>query len=370
MHFPALPDDGKDSPLSPFVSIILPVRNQARTVADCVRSLVALSYPNREIIIVEGASTDETRDQINTFNGQVTIVEEEPLPPGWVGKNWACHIAYKRSRGELLLFTDGDSVHTTDSLTRAVNYLQAENADLVTLAPATILRSFWEKLLQPPIFLLIMVLVGGKLVNDDKRGNAIGNGQYMLFRRTTYEKLGGHAAVRDKIVEDYTLARLLKREGGRLRFVTAQDALGVRMYAGLAEIWRGWRKNFYTVSEKHMLMKALTRIILMFTFLVLPFAVLVYGIILAPTDLLNSYLIAGAFMSFLLWLGIIILDRSINVRSTYALLFPVAILVYIAIGVDSTLRGSLGYGFSWKGRTYGRQTERQLEPAQVQVETL
>ncbi|OLB47334.1 MAG: hypothetical protein AUG17_05595 [Crenarchaeota archaeon 13_1_20CM_2_53_14] len=370
MHFPSLPSDAKDSPTSPFVSIILPVRNQARTVAECVRSLAGLAYPNKEIIIVDGGSTDATRDEIASFNGQVTLVKEEPLPPDWVGKNWACHLGYKKSKGELLLFTDGDSVHTTDSLTRAVTYLQAENADLVTLAPATILRSFWEKLLQPPIFLLIMILVGGRLVNDDRRGNAIGNGQYMLFRRTSYEKVGGHAAVRDKIVEDYTLARLLKRGGGRLRFVTAQDALGVRMYASLAEIWRGWRKNFYTVSERHMLRKALARIVLMFTFLVLPFVVLIYGITLAPTNLLNPYLIAGAFMSFLLWLGIIILDRSIDVPSTYALLFPVAILVYIAIGIDSTIRGSLGYGFSWKGRTYGRPTERQLEPTHVQVETV
>src|SRR5437667_7294005 len=281
MHFPSLPSAAQDSPTSPFVSIILPVRNQARTVAECVRSLAGLAYPNKEIIIVDGGSTDATRDEIASFNGQVTLVKEEPLPPDWVGKNWACHLGYKKSKGELLLFTDGDSVHATDSLTRAVTYLQAENADLVTLAPATILRSFWEKLLQPPIFLLIMILVGGKLVNNDRRGNAIGNGQYMLFRRTAYENVGGHAAVRDKIVEDYTLARLLKRGGGRLRFVTAEDALVVRRYESLAEIWRGWRKNFYTVSERHMLRKALTRIVLMLTFLVLPFAVLVYVLTLA-----------------------------------------------------------------------------------------
>ena len=150
MHFPSLPTDAKDPPGSSLVSIVLPVRNQARTVAECVRSLVGLSYPNKEIIIVDGASTDATRDEIASFGGKVALFEEEPLPPNWVGKNWACHLGYKKSRGELLLFTDGDSVHATDSLTRAVNYLQAENADLVTLAPATILRSFWEKLLQPP----------------------------------------------------------------------------------------------------------------------------------------------------------------------------------------------------------------------------
>jgi len=370
MHFPSLPNLGNALPGSPNVSIILPVRNQANTVTECVRSLVHVEYPNKEIIVVDGGSTDGTRELLTDFGQQITLIEEEPLPAGWVGKNWACHLGYKKSQGKLLLFTDGDSIHSTDSLTRSVNYLQAEKADLVTLAPGTILRTFWEKVLQPPIFLLIMILVGGKLVNDDRRGNAIGNGQYMLFRREAYEKIGGHSAVRDKIVEDYNIARLLKKAGLRLRFVTGEDVLGVRMYASLAEIWRGWRKNFYTVSEKHMLSKAIVRIVLMLTFLVLPFAILGYGLFLIPTSPLNPYLIAGAFMAFLLWLGIVILDRSIRISPGYALLFPLAILVYVSIGIDSTVRGSLGFGFSWKGRVYGKPIERQLEPYAAPLEAV
>jgi len=365
IHFPSLPTQTGAGSNVPPVSIILPVRNQARTVGDCIKSLVGLEYPNKEIIVVDGGSTDGTVELVRTFDQHIAIVHEDPLPAGWVGKNWACHLGYKKSRGELLLFTDGDSVHATDSLARSVNYLQSENADLVTLAPGTILRSFWERLLQPPIFLLIMILVGGKLVNDDNRQNAIGNGQYMLFRREAYDKIGGHNAVRDKIIEDYSLGRLLKRAGMRLRFVTASDALGVRMYASLGEIWRGWRKNFYTVSETHLLPRAVTRIFLMFTFLVLPFAVLGYGILLAAATPLNAYLIAGLFMSGLLWLGIVMLDNSIGVSSLYALLFPLAIIVYIFIGIDSTVRGSLGFGFSWKGRVYGKPIERQLEPSPV-----
>jgi len=365
MHFPTLPEQTGTGSNVPLVSIILPVRNQARTVSDCVSSLVGLEYPNREIIVVDGGSTDGTRELVQKFVPEITIVDEDPLPVGWVGKNWACHLGYKKSRGELLLFTDGDSFHATDSLARSVNYLRSEKADLVTLAPGTILRSFWERLLQPPIFLLIMILVGGKLVNDDNRQNAIGNGQYMLFRREAYDRIGGHYAVRDKIIEDYSLGRLLKRAGMRLRFVTAPDALGVRMYASLGEIWRGWRKNFYTVSEEHMLPRAVSRIFLMFTFLVLPFVILGYGMVLATATPLNAYLIAGLFMSGLLWLGIVMLDNSIGVSSLYGLMFPLAIIVYIFIGIDSTVRGSLGFGFSWKGRVYGKPIERQLEPSPV-----
>jgi chlorobactene glucosyltransferase len=236
-----------------------------------------------------------------------------------------------------------------------VNFLQDTKADLVTLAPAAILRTFWEKLLQPPIFWLIMMFVGGKWVNDDNKPRwALGNGQYMLFRREAYDKVGGHYAVRDRISEDYSLGRLVKAQGLRLRMVTASDALGVRMYSSLPEIWRGWRKNFYSVSGNHPLFRAVYRLILLFAFLVLPFIVLGYGIYLAPGNVLNIYLLTGVFMAVFLWLGVIILDRSIQVSPLYALLLPVAILVYIGIGVDSTVRGALGLGFSWKGRVYGK----------------
>ena len=362
MHFPALPEKSISTLNSPSVSIILPVRNQAATVSECVTSLVGLDYPQKEIIVVDGNSIDGTREILETFDGKIKLVEEEPLPPGWVGKNWACHIGYKQAKGDLLMFTDGDSIHSGDSLAKTVNYLEVTRADLVTLAPAAILRTFWEKLLQPPIFWLIMLFVGGKWVNDDSKPRwALGNGQYMLFRREAYDKVGGHYAVCDRISEDYSLGRLIKAKGLRLRMVTASDSLGVRMYSSLPEIWRGWRKNFYSVSGNHPLFRATYRLVLLFTFLVLPFVVLGYGIVLAPASPLNAYLIAGAFMAFFLWLGPIILDRSIRVSPLYALLLPFAVLVYIGIGIDSTVIGELGMGFSWKGRVYGKPITGQLK---------
>ena len=355
MHFPALPENALVAPDRSMVSIILPVRNQANTASECVTSLVGLDYPQKEIIVVDGNSTDGTQEILKSFDGKIKIVEEEPLPQGWVGKNWACHIGYKHAKADLLMFTDGDSIHSRDSLAKTVNYLEATKADLVTLAPGAILQTFWEKLLQPPIFWLIMMFVGGKWVNDDSRPRwALGNGQYMLFRREAYDKVGANSAVRDRIAEDYSLGRLIKAKGLRLRMVTASDTLGVRMYSSLPEIWRGWRKNFYSVSGNHPLFRATYRLVLLFTFLVLPFVVLGYGVYIAPTTPLNVYLLTGTFMAFFLWLGIIILDRSIGVSPLYALLLPLAVLVYIGIGIDSTIRGALGMGFSWKGRVYGK----------------
>lgn len=362
MHFPTLPAAPADVSESQTVSIILPVRNQATTVSDCVSSLVELQYGKKEIIVVDGNSTDETRKILHGFGDKIKIFEEEPLPLGWVGKNWACHLGYKQASGELLMFTDGDSVHSRDSLTKTVSFMEETKADLVTLAPATILRTFWEKLLQPPIFWLIMMFVGGKWVNDDNKPRwALGNGQYMLFKRAAYERVGGHSAVRARIAEDYSIGRLVKAQGLRLRMVTASDSLEVRMYSSLPEIWRGWRKNFYSVSGNHPLFRATYRLLLLFSFLVLPFAVLGYGVLLAPANLLNFYFISGAFMAFFLWLGLIILDRSIKINPAYALLLPVAIMIYIGIGLDSTVRGAFGMGFTWKGRVYGKPITGQLD---------
>lgn len=362
MHFPTLPDAPPAATSSPLVSIVLPVRNQEKTASDCVSSLVNLQYPKKEIIVVDGSSTDETRKILDSFGDKIKVVEEEPLPVGWVGKNWACNLGYKHATGDLVMFTDGDSVHSSDSLTKTVSFLEETKADLVTLAPAAILHTFWEKLLQPPIFWLIMMFVGGKWVNDDDKPRwALGNGQYMLFKRTAYEKVGGHSAVRNRITEDYSLGRLVKAQGLRLRMVTAPDSLGVRMYSSLPEIWRGWRKNFYSVSGNHPLFRATYRLTLLFTFLVLPFVVLGYGVYLVSTNPLNIYLLTGLFMAFFLWLGLIILDRSIGVNPIYALLLPFAVSIYIGIGMDSTIRGASGMGFSWKGRVYGKPITGQLD---------
>ena len=365
MHFPVLPSgppDSSDPPVQPMVSIILPVRNQAGTLGECIESLTHLDYSNREIIVVEGDSTDGTKEILRKYEAKVRLVQEEPLPPGWVGKNWACHLGYQRAQGQLLLFTDGDSVHSHDSLTRTVGCLESMKADMFTLAPRPILKTFWEKVLQPPIFLLIMLFVGGKWVNDDQRLNALGNGQYMLFRREAYEKIGGHQAVRDRITEDYSLARLLKKAGFKLRVVSAPDAVGVRMYASLGEIWRGWRKNFYAVPESRSTTRSILRLVLMLTLFVLPFVVFGWGMLLALTTTpLNIYLLTGGFMSGLLWLGMIVLDRSIGVGLGYALLLPLAILVYTGIGIDSTIRGVLGLGVTWKGRVYNQSTQPQLQ---------
>jgi hypothetical protein len=225
--------------------------------------------------------------------------------------------------------------------------------------PKDILKTFWEKTLQPPIFLLVMLFLGGKLVNNDRRANVLANGQYLLFRRDAYEKIGGHESVKSQVVEDVCLGRLVKTAGLRLRVFAAGDALQVRMYDSLAGIWKGWRKGFYEVAEGRKLLNAIFHVVLLFI-QVVPFFIFTYGILVALGHPFNIYFLIEGFMCALLLGTIFSFDRFLGVNLIYGLFFPMAIMMYLGIGLDSTMRGIFGLGVVWKDRVYiiegGRST--------------
>lgn len=337
-----------------LVSIVLPVRNQATTIRECLHSLCRLDYPEVEILVVDGDSNDGTKEIVESFGKRIRTFAEPPLLQGWVGKNWACYNGYLAARGDFLLFTDGDSVHSPSSLAWAMAYMRQSGADLLTLTPKAVLRTFWEKLIMPPVFLLIWIYLGGGKVNDDTSDKALGNGQYLLFKRTVYERIGGHKAVRDKIVEDVSLARIVKQNGYRARAVHAPHAVAVRMYQNLQEIWEGWRKNFHAVNDFRV-WKSLLKVFTIFVMLELPFLLFGYGLWLLPTTGLNRFLIWGGLMAVTIWLAFGYFYAALETSLPYVLLLPFAIGIYLAIGVDSILRGITGTGVSWRGRHYTAQ---------------
>lgn len=355
LGFPRLPRDPRleDAPL---VSIVLPVRNQEASVEACLESLLATDYPRTEILVVEGGSEDGTRARLRPYEDRVRVLEEPPLPAGWVGKNWACHHGARAARGDLLLFTDGDTIHAPDALRRAVAALQEGELDLLSLHSALRLESFWERAIQPLMIYLIGITVRGTWVNRPRSPWAIANGQFLLFRREAYEAMGGHAAVASRVDEDFRLARRAKALGRRMRMVDGREAVEVRMYTSLREIWRGWVKGIYPGLDFRP-----ARILRgaggLFLFLVLPFLHLGWA--------LGEALFAGP--TLLLWVsaglvGLILARMAaahafIGGRAHYALTTPVGALLVAAMVLDSARRYRRGGGVAWKGRVYG-VTER------------
>jgi len=136
----------------PFVSILVPARNEAENIEACVRSLLCQDYPSFEVIVLDDQSTDETPRILARFKQQylqLRVLQGSPLPPEWLGKHWACHQLAGQARGELLLFTDADTYHQPHALRQAVAVLEAMQADLISLLPHQEARTWGERLIIP-----------------------------------------------------------------------------------------------------------------------------------------------------------------------------------------------------------------------------
>jgi chlorobactene glucosyltransferase len=240
------PVDPRDPP---FVTVIVPARDEERNIERVLRSLASSRYPAFEILVVDDRSSDRTAElACSVAPGQarrLEVIRGEPLPGGWLGKPWACWQGVQRAHGDLLLFTDADTVHGAELLSRSVRELREREADALTVLGRQLLETFWERLIQPQIFLTMMVrFADARRPRPSARWrSAIANGQYLLFRREVYEALDGHRGVREEVVEDQALAQRLVRGGYRLWIGRAEDQLATRMYESLGEIIAGWSKN-------------------------------------------------------------------------------------------------------------------------------
>ncbi|MEO7040203.1 MAG: glycosyltransferase family 2 protein [Candidatus Elarobacter sp.] len=236
---------------APSLSVIVPARNEERTIARCVRSLLAQTHPDCEIIVVDDRSGDATAAilaELARGNPRLTVVPGEPLPDDWVGKPWALAQGARCARGEWLLFTDADTFHEPAACTSALDFARARRADALSLATYQELGSWAERALLPTILGMVLIASGSIAALNDPADtkHALANGQYVLVSRAAYDALGGHAALRGEIVEDIAFARRLKSDGRfRLLLAGGEDLVRVRMYTSFGGIWNGFTKNMY-----------------------------------------------------------------------------------------------------------------------------
>ncbi len=242
--------DGSPGPL-PFLSIVVPARNEERSIERCVRSLLGQRDLDFELIVVDDRSSDATPAILGRLAGEfsrLSVVRGEPLPAGWVGKPWALHQGAAVARGDWLLFTDADSVHAPRGAASALWFARFIGADALSLATYQELGTFWERALLPSILGMVLFACGSLAqINDPSdTKHALANGQYVLVSREALDALGGHAALKGEIAEDLAFARLIKADG-RYRFILAggEELARVRMYHSAGEIWQGFTKNVF-----------------------------------------------------------------------------------------------------------------------------
>ena len=223
----------------------MPARNEERTIGRSVASL-AEQPEIREIIVVNDQSSDGTGEILRRLAAEqpkLRVVDAGPLPAGWVGKNHAAWLGAGKATCDWLLFTDADAVHLPGSTARALADAESSGAALVSYSPGQEMHTWWERAVIPFVFCRLSQLYSFAAVNDPESPAAAANGQYLLIRRSAYDKIGGHAAVREEVLEDVALARLAKSAGIRLHFAPGDQICRVRMYATFGDMWEGWSKN-------------------------------------------------------------------------------------------------------------------------------
>ncbi len=342
----------------PFVSVLIPARNEVNTIGTCLSSLAAQAYPHFEIIVLDDRSEDGTWEELQKWQSrfpQLRVLRGESLPAGWVGKCFACHQLAQSARGELLLFTDADTRHLPTSIANAVAALERSNADLLSLLPLLELRSMWEKVVMPMLHFVTFTTLPFPLVHHTRKPQlAMANGQFMLFRRSAYNAIGGHKAVKDALVEDVWLARLIKKHGFRLRVMDGAEVVTTRMYRSLREIWDGFSKNLFPGFRYSL---AAITLVMLFNVVtsIGPFVLAVGGMFDWPA--IDSAPVDSWMALMLVQVGLLIATRSmLSLRFSLGflpiLLHPVAMAIVVGIAANSVRWALFAGGLRWKGRIY------------------
>ncbi|GHF36269.1 hypothetical protein HNQ07_001348 [Deinococcus metalli] len=223
----------------PRVSLLVPARDEAQTLPVTLPGVLAQGAA--EVIVLDDHSADGTGDVARSLGARV--LPGQPLPPGWVGKSWACQQLAQAATGDVLIFTDADVRWHPGALDAVVHDLNTSGADLLTVLPRAEGLRGGARLLTPLVDVVVLTWLPYPLLQLPFRLATTAHGAVMAFRAPAYRALGGHAAVRTELLEDTQLARHLKAAGGRVAQALGQELIGIRMYGDYAQSVAGFSKN-------------------------------------------------------------------------------------------------------------------------------
>lgn len=346
---------------APRVTAIIPAKDEEGTLADCLASVCAQSYPDLEIIVVDDRSTDRTGAIAREFaaaDPRVEVLTIDELPAGWTGKTHALQLAADQARGDWFWFLDADTRHEPENLAIVMEYARQRGAALASLLPEMRCESFWENVVQPLAGIVLMQSYPLFRVNDDRTSLAFANGQYILIERSAYDAAGGHRAVRDRFVEDIRLAARVKSLGLPIRVAVAQGIGSTRMYESLDQLVRGWSRILYDALGRSP-WRLFGRLLDPLIFSQSGHVALIAALVLLAQGERSLFTYALLGMSVLHHvLSYTVLARVYRMsvpRSRYVAWFPVANLVMDLILIRA-IRMCLTGQVTWRGTVYGPST--------------
>jgi chlorobactene glucosyltransferase len=332
----------------PLVSVIIPARDESHIIERTVRAFLAQTYANLEVIVINDRSTDGTGDIVRAIHDdRLTVIDGVEPPAGWLGKPWALHQGSSVAHGELLLFVDADLIYAPQALAAAVAYLQARNVALLSLFPFLEMSGFGEYASMPMMPMVFHTFMPTWISNRTRFARlAIGGGTGNLVAREVYQVSGGHEALRDAVVDDIALARLVRRHGGKTEIVRAEDLVSLRMYRGLREVVDGFTKNTFSALGRSYV-AGFVVVAGCVVFHILPYALALTG---DPVSIATIIIIS---------LTRLILFRALRYRLDAAIfLHPVMAAIWTWIFLRSIWLTGIRRKVIWRGRTYDARHTR------------
>jgi len=345
---------------APRLSIIIPARNEELAIARSVTAAASQAYPDFEVIVVDDGSTDATPRILaslrDDFGPRISVHAGRPLPRGWVGKCNACDYGAAFARGDWLLFLDADTDAASGLSAALLAVAVEQRLDAVSIQPFVETGTIVERLALPAFFRFALNVFPAMRRFDPEmpERDALANGQCFLFRADAYRKVGGHAAVKDKVLEDVELAHLIRRSGMRYALLTGYDLIRVRMYRSASEVIEGMGKHAAAGMRLSANRGFLSFGGLFATTLGPPLLCLAGAAITASGEFgglpaLAAGLAAWAYSAFV-WCRAA--RPLFGLSAGWAVLAPVGLLTYGLIAAGGMLRAALGLGVRWKGRIY------------------
>jgi hypothetical protein len=330
----------------PRLSLIFAARDEQKKLPAALATLVAIDYPNLEIIAVDDRSTDATARILDEFaaqHAQLKVVHVSELPKGWLGKPHALQQGFEASTGELLVFTDADVKFERDALRRVVALVRERGLDHLTLFGDVERSGFWDSVLISFFGMGFQLATDPYNVSNPHSRCYAGVGAFQLLRRAAYQASGTHRRLAMEVIDDMKLGKIVKMSGFRSGVAVAQSYVSVAWHLGLRNLVRGVEKNFFAGAQFRVSVAA-AQIFGLIAMNVLPFAGLFSGNGWIRTFSAISVLIALCFH-----LGV---DVVMRVSPLYCLTLPLGATIFAYMILRSTTITLRQGGIVWRDTFY------------------
>ena len=335
----------------PRVSVLIPARNEEANIGVCIKGLLAQLYDDFEILVLDDQSTDRTGAIIKKLSQQypkVQAIRGQPLPSGWTGKNWACHQLSEYASGEILIFTDADNRPAPNAIANSIAYMQKLELGLLSAFPQKVTETLAEKLVVPVIDMFVYAGLPLWLTYLSRSPSlAAASGLWIAFTRDAYQRIGGHKALSNQIVEDVELSRLAKKRDIKILTLAGTQVVCCRMYHSLGEVWAGFSKNLFGLVRYRMI-PFFILILILFTMCVLPYA----SVWVAPFTTLSLVAITMNIA-----IRLILSIKYKHPFFTSVILHPFGVLLTLLVGINSFYQARHGH-LQWKGRQIDLQLSK------------